>query len=484
MRLFATMARFARGRPFGLWAGLLWMLLATGCMAQRPASSARLPRDLPADWAADVTSGGLPVTSGLIALLGRQPPLLSLVEEAMKNNPNLRATALRLQAAGYLLKVPRARRWPQLSAGGAAGRGNQEMVAASGAPVTADAYRLSLGVEWELDIWGRLADERAAAEQAVQAQAHEYRQIRDALAARVIQAWIEQVAIRRSMAIERERIAALQCLERVLAKRYQGGLGTPDALSEASARSEIARADLSVRREALQRAIRKLELLLGRYPRGGLISAGELPAVAQPSADIPAHVVLRRPDVRQALAQVESAASLSRAADKAFLPELRLSGQVFRQATQLSSLGGAASCWSLAGALFQPLFDGGRLAAMAGARRVEVEAALMELQEVVLRALKEVEDAFGLEHELAMQSRALAIAARQSARSRRYYEERYRQGLDPLQSLLLAREQEMAVRIRQNEVTAERLANRVDLALALGAAWNDEQTLFARERQP
>lgn len=76
----------------------------------------------------------------------------------------------------------------------------------------------------------------------------------------------------------------------------------------------------------------------------------------------------------------------------------------------------------------------------------------MELHEVVLNALKEVEDAFGIERDLALRSRALKIAHHESEKSSRYYEERYRQGLVTIQSLLMAKEQEMSVRIQQNEV--------------------------------
>jgi outer membrane protein TolC len=102
------------------------------------------------------------------------------------------------------------------------------------------------------------------------------------------------------------------------------------------------------------------------------------------------------------------------------------------------------------------------------ARRTKADAALMELHEVVLNVLKEVEDAFGIERDLAVQSRALKIAPppHESEKSSRYYEEQYRQGLYTIQSLLAAKEQEMSVRIRQNEVVAKCLSNRVDLALA------------------
>jgi outer membrane protein, multidrug efflux system len=290
----------------------------------------------------------------------------------------------------------------------------------------------------------------------------------------VIQAWIEQVSVRRLLIIEQERVSVLQRIETVLVERYKNGIENLDELSTAKSRTEIAKADLSSRNSALIQAIRKLEVLLGRYPKGELMSGGNLPVIMPPPVAVPATVLLNRPDIRAALARAESATYISSAAEKAILPELRLSGQVFKQAILLGSLGGATNYWSILGSLFQPLFEGGRIIGESRARSNEAEASLMELKEMVLRALKEAEDAFGIERDLAVQIQALEIAAQESKKNSRYCEGQYRQGLVTIQSLLIARDQEMSVAIRLNEVVAERLTNRIDLAVALGVGLNDQ----------
>ena len=63
-----------------------------------------------------------------------------------------------------------------------------------------------------------------------------------------------------------------------------------------------------------------------------------------------------------------------------------------------------------------------------------------------------------------------------SARSSQYYGRRYRQGLDNLQSLLIAREQEVSLKLRRSEIGAQRLLNRIDLALALGVGLEQTST--------
>ncbi len=310
--------------------------------------------------------------------------------------------------------------------------------------------------------------ENAAAKHDFRSQEFDYSNARDALAARVIRTWLEQVAARRSLAIEEDRMAILRHIETILVERYKNGIGNPAELSTAKSRTEIAKADLSAQQSVLNRTVRKLEVLLGRYPKGELLSDNDLPEIAPPPIGIPATVLLNRPDIRAALARVEATGYLSCSAEKAILPELRLSGQVFRQSARLDNIGGATTYWGILGSLFQPLFEGGRIINESRARRSEADASLTELHEIVLMALKEAEDAFDYERDLATQAQALETAVLESEKSSRYYEERYRQGLDTIQNLLIAREQEMSVRIRLNEVVAERLKNRIDLALSLG----------------
>jgi outer membrane protein TolC len=84
-----------------------------------------------------------------------------------------------------------------------------------------------------------------------------------------------------------------------------------------------------------------------------------------------------------------------------------------------------------------------------------------------------MDDLVDRERDAKQQIDALKIAVRESEKNSRYYDERYRQGIDSLQSLLIAREQEMAVRLRLYEITALRLRNRVDMAIALGAGLTD-----------
>jgi NodT family efflux transporter outer membrane factor (OMF) lipoprotein len=344
--------------------------------------------------------------------------------------------------------------------------------------ITESTHTLSLNFSWEMDLWGRLADETAAAGQTVLSQREDYLLARDSLAARVIQAWIDQVSIRRSIEIETERIEVIQRIETVLMERFKDGIGSLDELSAARSRTEIARADLSARETGLMQSVRKMEVLLGRYPEGALHTGTTLPHVASPRAGIPATALLTRPDVRAAMARLAAARHTAGSARKARLPSLTLSGEVLRESARLGDIGGGESYWGILGSLFQPLFEGGRLKHEAMAREIEAEAELSALRDVILTAAGEVESVLDALKGLDAQIRAIDAALKESEISSRYFEERYRQGLDSIQTLLTAKEQEMALKERQNELSAEKLKNRIDLALALGAGVADDKSRF------
>ncbi len=451
-------------RSIVLMAGLC---LAAGCATLHPLQETSLPKGIPQSWNAAIAKGDLPVAAGLLEWVDEEA-VSELVREALSNNPDLRATAKRLQAQGFLLGLTRSQTLPRVH--GNLSKGRDLLDTGS-----FDSHRLGVGASWELDLWGRLADEHAAAKESFNAANQDWLGARDALAARVIQVWMEQEALRRSVAIESERVEVLRKAESLLRERYRDGTGNLDELSTARSRTEIARADLSGQQAALSEAVRRLELLAGRYPVGGLVTEARIPRVTLGVRSVPAETLEKRPDVRAALARVESARRAERSAKKAALPSARISGDLFRASARLGDLGSAVDQRSILGSLFQPLFEGGRIRSVSQARGSEVDAALLDLRSIVLRALKEVEDALDADRAFGVQAEALAMAVNESESSSRYYENRYRQGLDSLQSMLIAKEQEMAVKLRLNDVQGRIAVNRIDLALALGASVVSEE---------
>ena len=449
--------------------------VGSGCCTVTPPFAVP-EEEVPQAWECPVPASSLPISAGLLDVLDDNA-LREVVEEGLRRNHNLKATALRLQATGLLLSVPRSQLLPSLTADFSKGRNNQGVDITTGDARTDDTHRMGVNVRWELDLWGRLADEYASATHGYHSQEQQLRLAADALAARLIRGWIAISAAGSAVAIEAERVDMLERIEEVLMDRYRQGLGTLDELSTAKSRTSLAQADFVGRKEARDRAARHFHVLMGGGASDEYMVAAALPEIGQPPIGVPAAVLKKRPDVAAAWQNYLAARRSASAASKARLPDLSISGSVFKEHAELSGLGGATALWSILGSITQPLFEGGRLQDTSRARDLEAEAVLEDFGQTILTAVEEAENTLGRERELALQELALAAAVQESISSSRYYEKRYLNGLDTIQNLLAAREQEMAAKLRLNDIRSSRLENRVDMALAMGMTLKKQGSL-------
>ena len=414
----------------------------------------------------------MPITKSLLSTV-EDERLKSLIYEALENNYDLRATALRLKAEGFLLRSTQSGRLPQMSAEFAGERNNQMIDGKTGRRTVDNQHRLALNLSWEIDIWGRWADDARASQFRYNAREYEYLRARDALAARVVQAWIEQIVAKKNLDFTQTRVDLLKQIETDITDRYTNGIGTLDDLAAARARSELAKARSAELRAGWSQSIRQLEVLLGRYPKNELLAGTDIPIFPVPNPKTPTAVLLNRPDVKAGLANVESAIHSAKSARKAMLPTLKLSTQAFKESTVIESLRGAPTYWTVLGSLFQPIFEGGRLIDEARARNDERLAALMDLRETALQAMKEVEDGVDLERQLASKRAFLENALAQSEKSLTHYQQRYREGLTTFYEFLSATEQLIDTKIEMNVTVGRQTVNRIELMLALGTGVSD-----------
>ncbi len=447
------------------------VVLTTGC-AIKKLKPLDLGMKVPETWAwddcfEDSSCKKLKITKGLLELFD-DPALKELVNEALSNNKNLIATAFRLKSSGYLLRSTEVNRLPNINVEASSGRDNQGVDAVSGGRTINNNFRLSLGFSWEFDIWGRLADERMAETWRYQSQVSDYERARDALAARVIQAYIQVIATKKSVGVDQGRLKILNANKALVIQKYRKGLGTLDGLSTANTNIYIAKAELSRRQEAYDDAVRQIEVLAGRFPEHKINIEGDLPEIVFPKVSLPKTLLMNRPDVLSALMNVEAGKRLSSAAGKRRLPTLMLTADLFKAAGSTGALWGSKKNWGLAGNLVHPLFNWGKLKNEAKAQNNDVDALMSDLYEVVLNAIKEVEGILSSGKYLEVQNEAFVNAVDEADKSRRYYEKRYMAGLDNMMSLLLAQQQEMDVKQSLIEVQAARMCNRIDLAIATG----------------
>ena len=397
--------------------------------------------------------------------------MVSLVGEAQRANPSLRASAARVDQAAALAKVAGAERFPSIGAGSQAGRQKQNFL---GQTSTDNSFGVSLQAAWEVDLWGKVKDGAEAAIADAEAQAQADRALRSSLAAQVSKAWLavaesnEQVALAEQAVKSREESSTLvrERFERAIAE--DGGSAAQVRLSETELAT--AKADLERRRGERERALRQLELLLGRYPSGAVSGAARLPKLPPaPPAGLPSELLLRRPDILQSERRLAAAGRRSDQAVKARYPSINLTGSLGTTTDQLEKiLSSSSGVWEHGGSLTQPIFQGGRIQGGIQQADAAEREAVANLQRVVLDAFGEVEQSLVTEIYLRRQESEIARAVELSKDASARAGEEFRNGTGGVLTFLAAQNREIEASSSLVSVRRLLLDNRVNLHLALG----------------
>jgi multidrug efflux system outer membrane protein len=187
---------------------------------------------------------------------------------------------------------------------------------------------------------------------------------------------------------------------------------------------------------------------------------------------LPSALLERRPDIRAAEASLTAQGALVRAAKAAYFPTISLTGVLGFQSDQISNLFTSASrAWTFVPQVTQPIFTAGRLKSNVKFARAQQELALVQYQQTIQNAFREVSDAL-IEYrkvkEIRMQQEALVTTLRD--RSRLAYL-RYRGGVDTLLNALDADRELFDAELRLAQTRRNELLSLVQLYKALGGGW-------------
>ena len=348
--------------------------------------------------------------------------LEAFVEEGLKNNPDLRIAAARVDEARALAAEARSFLLPTVDAQGSASRqqiSTRTAVAPPGVPREYSSYRGTLNLAYEVDLFGRLRAGSEAARAELAASEAFRDTVRLALAAQLAQSYYalrsfeQQVVLTRQTLDLREEALALQ------RRRRKAGVIGDFELRQLEAEVAAARAQLPGLEQAREREEVALQLLLGRSPKLVYESAVQrvdaleqklLPPVIP--AGLPSELLLRRPDLVEAERRLAAANARVAVARAELFPSIALTGFLGGESASLSNLfSGGAGVWQLAAAVTQPIFAGGRLEARTDAARARERAALEQYLQAVRTAFGEVRTA------LSAQARARETYEAESARA-------------------------------------------------------------------
>jgi NodT family efflux transporter outer membrane factor (OMF) lipoprotein len=443
-----------------------------GCALKKPPERAELTKQAlpnlqaPAAWTAPGGAPGnaSPVASAWLATFN-DPQLDSLVEEALRYNPDLQVAAARVEQAASYVKVAGATLLPQVNA-----------LARGGGALSGDSSGLEgVGIfaNWELDLWGRVRAGREFARDQYASAALDAEYARQSLAALVAKSWFLAAEARMQKAIAEEMAGSSEKQLALAQDRLRVGRG--DEYDIALSKANLATFRDSVRSLdlAYQQALRALEALVGRYPAAAVQVPSQLPAVPGPvPVGMPSELLERRPDVIAAERRVASAFYRVEEAKAARLPRISLTAAVSSISSELFVLKDRDNpVWSAGASISAPLFTGGALQGQVEVRTAEQKQALAEYGRVGARAFGEVENALSSAFTAEEREAILTESVAANARALELANVRYRVGVGDLRAVQQQSLALHAARTALLRVQTERLVQRVNLHLALGGSF-------------
>jgi len=440
-----------------------------GCALNPPPTTEELQKEalphtaVPAAWKAGSVVAA-PVADRWLASFD-DPALSALVDEALAYNADLQVAAARVeQAAGYV-KVANASLLPSVGVF-AMGGGK------SGGSGGLDGVWLNASLE--LDVWGRVRYGSAAAEAQSAAVVADYAYARQSLAATVAKAWFVAIEAGLQRAIAQDVLRSSESLLRIAQERLRVGNGNEQAVAEARVNVGTYRDTLRQIEQAREQALRALELLLGRYPAAEIAVAEHLTPMPPPvPVGMPSQLLERRPDVIAAERRVAAAFDRVGVARAAQLPRISLTAGGSSVSSELLQLKDTSNpIWSFGGNLIAPLSQGGAQRAQVEIRSAEQKQAVADYARTGQRAFGEVEGALAAENALRDREAILAATIRDSQRSLELAQVQYRVGSADLRAVEQNQLALYSVRISLLRVQTERLAQRVNLYLALGGGFD------------
>ena len=450
-------------------ASLLAIPLAA-CAGPNVATTAVAPVAPPVAWRTD---------AGPTAALERDwwrafgdPALAALVERALANNNDIGVAAARVREARANVALARAQTLPAIDA--TLGGGRSRSVNPFGQPVEQNFAQPQVQIAYEVDLFGRLDDQKAAARELYFASEAAHDAVRLSIAAATAANYVTLRGLDARLEVARATVAARAESLRIAKSRVGSGYSPTLELEQAQAEYDATAQIVPQIELAIARTEDALSLLVGDTPqaigRGAALAALTVPPVPD---GLPSDLLRRRPDVAQAEYQLAATDHNLAAARKRFLPQLRLSSAAGAAFSTL--LADPITIWSVGGSILAPIFQGGRLTAQADAAGAQRDQAAFAYRRTALTAFREVEDALAA---VRLIDRQILFAQSQRdalAEGLRLATNRYREGYSPYLEQLDAQRGLLGAELSLIQLRADALSARIQLFQAMGGGWTDSR---------
>jgi len=407
------------------------------------------------------------------------PALNRLIEQARLENPSLRIAGLRILESRAQLGIAGSTLYPQLQqitgavdyvntqqSGGSLPNNDQSLV----------SYQAGFNLGWELDFWGRFQRGIESADAAFFASIANQQDAQVLLSAQVADLYYAYRTTELRIAIARENAAIQKRSFEITQQVYRSGEQSELDLQQAKTQYLATLATIPDLQITLRQTRNALATLLGRPP-------GDLPELAGPVEElpsitplllkeIPARLLMRRPDIRASARQVAAQSAQIGIAEADFYPTVTLigsigwSGNSFIASPDTGTLAvGPGVTWNI--------FDYGRIENNVRVQDARLQQLIEQYQNTVLQAAREIDDAAIIMDKTQESKQILSESLQAARRSLELANTRYREGYADFQRVLDAQRSMFSQAERELINQGSHIAAVIALYKALGGGWTD-----------
>lgn len=408
------------------------------------------------------------------------PRLNALIEQAFKANTDLRVAAANLDQVRAVLQETAAAGQANIDLSAQADYGHPsgtQLLEFYDRPKDQWLYAGSVGISYDLDLFGKVRRAVEAAEADTQAAQDAFELVHVNVAAQTTRAYVDACAAgmelqsaQQSVDIQAQSVDVEQRLQRA-------GAATVLDVTRARSQLDILRAALPPLEASRRSSLFQLATLLGKTPNEFPPELAQCDTLPQVRQIIPvgngADLLRRRPDVREAERKLAAATAKIGVATADLYPDIQLGAQLAVPLTSTTLIGSRSTYAWTAGPLISWSVPGST-----GQVRSEIEAAnagakgqLAQFDGVVLKALRETESSLTVYASQIQRTQALQEARQQSQVALDQANKLYRLGSEPFIDVLDAQRTLASSQSALAAAQAELSSDQINLFLALGGGW-------------
>ena len=399
--------------------------------------------------------------------------LQDLIRTALKNNYDVRIAATRVEQARAQLGITRADQYPSVSVGGNVTSVQNPAIG----PIP--AYEVTQGqvtgsASYNLDFWGKYRRATEAARATLLANEWAQKEVMATLVSNVAASYFQLRQLDLELEIAQSTLQSRKDSLQLTQTLEQHGINSLLDVRQSEQLVYTAATEVPDLERQITQQENAISVLLGNnpgdVPRG--LKLTEEPHLPEVPAGLPSALLERRPDVRQAEANLVAANAQIGVARAAYFPQISLTGTAGYQSPSLTDLfTGPAGLWNLVGGVTQPIFEGGRI--KNGVRLAEAQHQQLTLsyQQTIQGAFRDVSNAlvaYRKTREFRVQQEQLAAAARDAAH---LSEVRFKAGTTDYLEVLTNETNAFSAELGLAQAQGNELLALVQLYQALGGGW-------------